>query len=220
WEAGEVAFKRAIELNQSNSEARAFYSHLLNILCRPQEAMRQIGLAVKLDPLNEFIRSLYAIDLVFVKRYDEAIQQAREVLKTSPSNLVALNAMKNYYQSTGQTERVFETMRRVNLVIQDTALVEVLDDAFARGGLRVASEEAARSLVARAETTFVSSMQIAGFFAEAGLNEEAFPWLEKAFAGRGPNMPYMGAFQTFSQLRDDPRFIDLLGRMNLRSCTE
>jgi hypothetical protein len=42
----------------------------------------------------------------------------------------------------------------------------------------------------------------------------ALDWLEKAVAERDPNMTYLG-LPTNDSLRSDPRFQDLLRRMNL-----
>jgi hypothetical protein len=44
--------------------------------------------------------------------------------------------------------------------------------------------------------------------------DEALEWLERAFETRDPNMPYI-ALPVFDPLRSDPRFQDLLRRMNL-----
>ncbi len=60
WEKGEEEFKKSIELNPNNALCRMFYAHLLNILHRPEEAIRQADLALKLDPSRPFILGLYA----------------------------------------------------------------------------------------------------------------------------------------------------------------
>jgi len=69
-------------LNESNNaQAHSAYSHLLNILGRPDEAMKQIEIAVELDPLNAKIKAFYGIDLLFVRKYDEAVKAFREALE-------------------------------------------------------------------------------------------------------------------------------------------
>jgi hypothetical protein len=44
--------------------------------------------------------------------------------------------------------------------------------------------------------------------------DQAMEWLEKAYAMRDPMMPYVGS-PYFDLLDDDPRYQDLLRRMNL-----
>ncbi len=65
WKGAEAAFKKSIALNPNDGLTHAVYSHLLNILGRPKEAMEQIDIALKLDPMNPFIITFYGIDLVF-----------------------------------------------------------------------------------------------------------------------------------------------------------
>ncbi len=84
WAGAEREFKRAIELNPNYPDARAYYSHLLNNMRRPDEAMAQIERAMELDPFNELFQAAYAVDLLYVRRYDEAIAQCRNVLRTVP----------------------------------------------------------------------------------------------------------------------------------------
>ena len=84
WETNEREFRRAIELEPNLADVRAFYSHLLIALKRPDEALAQIERAVQLDPFNAFVQALYGVDLYSVRRYDEAIVQLQSALKTSP----------------------------------------------------------------------------------------------------------------------------------------
>ena len=59
WDAADVAFRGAIELNPSYAEARMFYSHYLTMMGRAEEGTEQMRLALELDPLNPFVQGLY-----------------------------------------------------------------------------------------------------------------------------------------------------------------
>ena len=74
---------------------------------------------------------------------------------------------------------------------------------------------AAETLAEHSDTTYYSPFDIAQLYLCAGKNDQAFEWLEKSFDARDPNMPYVGALPLFDSLRDEPRFQDLLRRMNL-----
>jgi hypothetical protein len=60
----------------------------------------------------------------------------------------------------------------------------------------------------------ITAWHISNKYLFAGDREHALEWLEKAYQERDPNMPYLG-MPTFDSLRSDPRFLDLLRRMNL-----
>jgi hypothetical protein len=61
----------------------------------------------------------------------------------------------------------------------------------------------------------VNSFDVALLYAMAGENDQAFEWLEKSLEERSPHMPYVGAYAELAPLRSDPRFQDLLRKMNL-----
>jgi hypothetical protein len=60
----------------------------------------------------------------------------------------------------------------------------------------------------------VMAVDIAIKYICAGDKARAIDWLEKAYEDRDPNLPYLGK-PVWDTARDDPRFQDLLRRMNL-----
>lgn len=75
WECrkAETYFKKAIELNPNYSTARAYLSHVLSILHKPDEAMTQIETAIKLYPFNPLFQALYGMDLMYSRQFNKAI---------------------------------------------------------------------------------------------------------------------------------------------------
>jgi len=57
-------------------------------------------------------------------------------------------------------------------------------------------------------------MNIARLYIEAGDNDLAIEWFEKAYKEHLPNIPYLG-LPTHDPLSSDPRFVDLLRRIGL-----
>ncbi len=51
--------------------------------------------------------------------------------------------------------------------------------------------------------------------AHLGEKDQAFEWLEKAYEQREGLLMYLKGHPAFDPLRDDPRFLDLLRRINL-----
>jgi hypothetical protein len=74
---------------------------------------------------------------------------------------------------------------------------------------------AADLLASRARKTYVLSFDVAALYSIAGENAQALDWLEKGLEERSPHMPYVDAYLEFAPLRSDPRFQDLLRKMNL-----
>jgi serine/threonine-protein kinase len=216
WKSGEAEYRRAIELNPNLPDPRAPLSHLLNILKRPEEAMAQVQRALELDPLNSLFRDFYAMDLMYARRYDDAIAVLHDTLTTSPNDLVALSTLRSAYHMKHMYTEALEVWKASYAARGDQAAAEALARGFKEGGYPKALQRAAETLAARPRTAYVPAWQIGTLYTRAGLKEEALEWLEKAYQAHDPNMPYISVDPIFDILRDDPRFQDLLRRMNLK----
>jgi tetratricopeptide (TPR) repeat protein len=214
WEGAGEAFQRAIELNPNEPESLAVYSHFLNIMKRPDEAMAQIERAVELDPLNPMIQAFYSQDLLFARRYDEAIAQAQKALRTAPNHFVAKNALIEGYYLKGMYEEHLAAMKAYYATAGLKEVEDALDRGYAEAGYQGAMNLAAEALAASSEKALVLPRRIAEAFIFAGNNDRALDWLERGFEAHDPVMPYLGQ-PVFDALRDDPRFKDILRRMNL-----
>jgi TolB-like protein/tRNA A-37 threonylcarbamoyl transferase component Bud32/lipoprotein NlpI len=215
WEGAGKSFERAIELNPNYPDPRAFYSWYLFYMQRPEEAMAQIERALELDPFNAAFRSLYASDLMYARRYDDAIEDLRETLRTSPTDQLALSALRSAYHLKGMYEEALEIWRTWFDVKGDQEAAEALARGYEEAGYSGALSSVAELITERSRTTFVTPWQIATLYTRAGKNDEALDWLEKAFEAHDNNMPSISVDPIFDDLRDDPRFQDLLRRMNL-----
>ncbi len=216
WESGEAEYRRAIELNPNLPGSRASLSHLLNILKRPEEAMTQIQRALELDPLNALFRGFYAMDLMYAHRYDDAIAEIRDTLKTSPNDLIALSTLRSAYHMKQMYPEALEAWKASYAARGDQAAEDALAGGSKEGGYPMALQRVAEALVARSRTAYVPAWQIGTLYTRAGKKEEALEWLEKAYQAHDPNMPYISVDPIFDILRDDPRFEDFLHRMNLK----
>ena len=215
WLGAEPEFRRAIAINPSFPDARAYYSHLLMIMRRPEEAMQQIDLALQLDPFNPLFQSLYAVDLLFVDRVDDAIAQCRKTLRTAPDSPVALSILPGALFSKGMYQEAFAAWKTSLHASYGSEVERVFEQGYTKAGYRGAMRNVAEALVARSrEMPVVPSMDIGSFYLEAGDKVQALDWLERALEERDPNLPYIGGLAPDS-LRSEPRFQALLRRMNL-----
>jgi TolB-like protein/Tfp pilus assembly protein PilF len=217
WEGAETEFRTAIGLNPNYPEARAYYSHLLNILGRPKEAVPEIERALDLDPFNSLFQALYGMDLMYARRYDDAITLLRKTLQTTPNDPVALSTLRSALHMKHMDTEALEVWKQSFAAKGDREAGEALARGFEEGGYRGALRRVAETLAARSKTTYVSPWQIGTLYTRAGMKDEALEWLEKAYIARDQNMPYLSVDPIFDGLRDDPRFKDILRRMKLKS---
>jgi tetratricopeptide (TPR) repeat protein len=215
WESAGKSFERAIALNPNYPDARAYYSWYLFYMERPEEAMAQIERALELDPFNAAFRSLYAYDLMYARRFDEAITDLRETLRTAPMDQFALSAIMSAYHVNGMYEEAYEAWKTWYNVQDDNEAEQALVRGYEEAGYSGALSSVAELMIERSKTTFITPWQIATVYTRAGRNNEALEWLEKAFEAHDANMPSISVDPIFDDLHDEPRFQNLLRRMNL-----
>jgi tetratricopeptide (TPR) repeat protein len=209
--AAEPEWRRAIDLNPNFPDVRVFYSHYLNMMQRPAEAMAEIEQALGLDPFNALFRAFYAVDLLFTRRYDDAIAAAH----SAPDNPVAINTLWWAHSLKGTLKEAFAAAKGyLQFAYGDSDVENALDQGYAQAGYVEAMRRSAEALVARSRRVYVGPVDVAALFLDAGENTLALDWLEKAFDLRDPNLPYLG-IPFFDRLRPEPRYQALLGRLNL-----
>lgn len=164
----------------------------------------QIERALELDPFHAALRSLYAWDLMYAHRFDEAVPYLREALRTAPNDQMILSALKSAYHLTGRYEDALDIWRTWFDTKEDSEAEEALKQGYEEGGYSGALTSVAETLVGRSSTTFVTPWQIATLFTRAGKNEEV----------HDANMPSISVDPIFDNLRGDLRFQDLIRRMN------
>ena len=217
WDLKEAGaeWKRSVELNPNYAECLAAYSHYLMIMGRPEEAMRQIGHAVKLDPYNVMVVTFYAIDLYMARRYDEALDRALKARELQSGSPLAITALLYVYAAKGMEK---ETLAMVREYIKNYGLTDVdaaLDRGFKQGGFQGAMKTLAEKLVIPANQGLVLPSDVSLYFLIAGDRKNGLERIERAYEVHDPSVPYLG-MPIYDTIRSEPRFQALLGRMGLK----
>ena len=220
WIGGEREFRRAIALRPDYAEARAFYAHLLCILQRPKEALRQLERARELDPLDPLLAWIDGATLTMLGRYDDAIALYRSALDRSPGNPSALWLLWLQLHLSGRHAEAYPVLRQWTAASGDSTIAAALEEGYRRAGYEdavraVADLEAARAGTASTKTPFVAAWDVAIWYAAAGERDNTLDWLERAYREHDPTMPYLGVHPAFGFLHDDARFRELMQGMNL-----
>jgi serine/threonine-protein kinase len=213
WPAAEREWNRVLEGNPNDGGALASYSHFLMIMGRPQEAMEVAERALQVDPFAVNVQSFYVMDLVFARRYDEAIAAARATLQLQPNAPVARGGLYSALFMKGMFDEAL-AMDREDYA-GDGELLEALERGYSEAGYGGAQLRIAEVMAGRfRESGVPSAWTVANAYLCAGDRDQTFEWLERAYQDGDRNMPYLG-LPVYDSIRDDPRFQDLLRRMNL-----
>lgn len=212
WKNGESEFKRAIAINPNYADAHTMYSFFLSIMGRPEEAMKHIELAVRLDPLNPMIKATYSQVLFFSRRYDEAISVSRELLEMDPTNLATLDPLFNALHMKGRYEEAIEALKSyfTNMYKDFDHVFDQYPKLGYTGTLTLEGD----TLLAQSKTKYMLPIDLAYFFVFSGNKELALDCLEKAYEIHDPNTIIITS-PTFDILRNEPRFQELSKRLYL-----
>jgi len=86
-----------------------------------------------------------------------------------------------------------------------------MSQTYAFAGRR---SDAQKELKEYLKAPYVDPWQMAGYYAGFGEKDKSIEWLRKAYDERSANICLLKIAQEFDSLRSDPRFQDLLRRMN------
>jgi tetratricopeptide (TPR) repeat protein len=87
--------------------------------------------------------------------------------------------------------------------------------AYAQSGRRAAAQNVLDQLNQLSKKEYVEPVPTAQIYTALGEKDKAFEWLEKAYEERSWYLGFVKVDRPFDPLRSDPRFADLLRRMNL-----
>ncbi|MFQ5777792.1 MAG: protein kinase [Terriglobia bacterium] len=215
WLEAEKEFEAALELNPNDAAAYNYYAVELAMRGRTSDALRRIRQAEELDPLS--LRISYVVGALYnvAGRYDEAIAQCRKILDLDPNFAVAYHCLGWAFLLKGSPRESVEAFQKaVALSGESPPMRAALACAYAEAGKRNEALRILDDLQARARQGYVLSFHIALLHARLGHKDAAFEWLERAYQEHSDWMLWLKVARGFENVRDDPRFQDLLRRLN------
>jgi len=215
WEEGEKAFSRSLELNPNDAVAHMYYSHLLMILRKHDQAVIHAQLGLELSPMEPNVLSLYAVVMLDVGDYQSAIEHFEKALSIDPSFWFAIGNLLRAYIAAGDYEKWIELWKKYDC--WDDEIKETIEKVLHEDGFVAAIEE---FLKVNEEFGRVGCQM--GYyskflwFIQLKEYDKALDNLEKMFEISYQNLTYMATnLNHYGQLKTYPRYIALLEKMNL-----
>ncbi|MFQ5816610.1 MAG: protein kinase [Terriglobia bacterium] len=211
----EREYKQAIELNPNHSMAHVWSAYTLGEAGRWEEAVAAARRAQELDPLSLWANNA-AGEVFYLKReYDQAIKEFGKNLDLDPNDAGAYYFLAWPYEQKGiYAEAIALLEKAVTLSESVPIYVAGLGHAYALAGKRSEALKILDQLQGQTTLMPPSPFDMALVYIGLGDKEKAFEWLEKAYEERSMRLVFLKEGPRFDSLRSDPRFQDLLRRMN------
>ena len=215
WPDAEKEFRRAIELNPSFGEAHYGYALYLNSAGRHDEAIAEIQRALEVDPIV-FIQKVDAGSIyACAGQYDRAIKHLRDASDLKPNDVYVHAVLGDIYLYKGmQAESAAEYRKAAQLNGDPASRRLGLTAADAVSGNRTKASAILSDLAKLPEQYVDWPVHLARQYASLGEKNLAMAWLEKAYTERSYALLEIRCAREFDVLQSDPRFQDLLRRMN------
>jgi serine/threonine protein kinase/tetratricopeptide (TPR) repeat protein len=217
WAQSERTFRRAIELNPNEASAHLFYGQLLMVVGRFDEASREVERARAIDPLSSYASAMALWPLYLDRKFPEAMEAATRVAAADPKNASPHFVVGLSLSMTGHPKRGAEEFQRAYDLDPRPNYLAWVGWARARGGDRAGATRVLSDLKGLSKTSYVQPYNFAIMYAALGEPDSCITALKRGLELRSEEMLEIRASVAMDPLRGDPRFQQILRRMNLAS---
>ena len=210
WAGADASFQRAVEAEPGSPESVRSAASSAALLGRFDEALQLARRAVDLDPLNADSGASLAEIEYLMGQLDKAAADCKKALELNPDVVAAHMLLSQIYVMQGRPQNALPEIERVHY---DPVRAFLYAIAYHALGREKESDTALKELIAKYET--IDPYQIAEIYAFRNQTDEAFEWLDRAYAKRDDGLIATKVEPLLKSLHSDPRFAALLKKLNL-----
>jgi TolB-like protein/Tfp pilus assembly protein PilF len=211
--AAEREFERAIEINPRYAAGHHLFGLYLAMMGRYEEAYTEFQRAIRLDPLA-VSQNLLGFNCLYARRYDQAVSVFVKILELDPQDGPALCGLGWAYSWKGLHELAIAALRNGVNLWPGTSALTMLGEAYAAAQQRDNAQKVLEQLFVIAKERYVTPYGVARIYNALGQKDEALKWLETSYQQQSEWLLLLKVDARFDDLRSNPRFQDLMGRMN------
>jgi serine/threonine protein kinase/tetratricopeptide (TPR) repeat protein len=216
WPAAEVEFKQGIARNPNSALAHNQYAMYLAAMGRLSDAIAEVKRAQELDALSPIVNTDLGWYLLYSGRGSDAVDQFRKTLELDPAYLSARWGLgAAYVQQQLYGEAIEELKKAVSLSEGSPVPLGHLGFAYGLKGARADANRTLSELNTLADRQYVPSSTVALVYAGLGDKAKALDRLEQAYQEHDFAMVFLDVVPWFNSLRGEPRFQNLVSRMQL-----
>jgi eukaryotic-like serine/threonine-protein kinase len=216
WPEAEKEFRRAIQLNDNYASAHQWYANYLAAQGRFDEAIKETRRTQEIDKTSLIINAHFGLINFFAHRFEDSISECKKTVALDPSFFVARRYLGLSYAQKGMYPEAIAEFEKAIASSGGSPLMRAeYAHTLALSGDTERAQYELQSLIDLSKQKYLSSYHIAAIHVALKDKDRAFESLETAFRDRADWMAFLKVDPRFDSLHSDPRFADLLRRMNL-----
>jgi len=215
WPGAEQQAQRAIELNPNNASAYDVLGNYRSAVGRHEEALAQVERAYALSPRSVAIMVDRIIIPFLARRYDQAVANGKEAIALEPEIGAVHSFVAWPYAMAGHHQEAIAEAETGYRLDNNPLNESVLAFAYANAGQRNQAEKVLSDLREKLKKRYTCSYEVAVAYVYLGQTDTAFQFFEKAYQDRSDCMLGLGVDPRMDPIRSDPRYQELLRRMDL-----
>jgi serine/threonine protein kinase/tetratricopeptide (TPR) repeat protein len=218
WEEAERELKRAIDLNPNYAEAHRCYAEFLIYMGRFDEAFKELHHALELNPFSLPINREAGHIYYLSRKYDQAQEALKRTIEMNPNfplvhaELGLVYLQKSMFEEAlAEFEREKQALLASEMGMFQIGVNPIISITYACMG----NLEEAEKILEQAKSIVGMDYYKACYYFVIGEDDKGFECLEKAFVMKESFMRYIKVDPLFDNIRDDPRYKEILKKMNL-----
>jgi tetratricopeptide (TPR) repeat protein len=149
------------------------------------------------------------------RQFDKAIEMDRNDVARSAFGMYPHWDLARNYEAKGMHDEAIREWESALRILGYKDLANAMDRSFKSGGYKGALKECVSGMeMARAQGAPIPSFVLAEVYSYLGDRDHALAWLEKAYEERDDALSGLKFDVFWDNIRQDPRYQDLLRRMN------
>jgi adenylate cyclase len=215
FDGAELALRRAVASNPKYADAHWGLGSILPPNGQLDEAIEEMRTSLSIDPLAPQFSYFLARFLMFGRYLEEAKEQSKRASELDPTSFRPLLVSGQCNLLEGNNEEALALFQKA----LEVSGVNTVNSYIARALTALGREDEARTLLEQTGSgeDYVRSEFMASAYASLGEFDRAFEALETAFLDRSAGLIYLHVDPAYDSLREDPRYLDLVKRIGLKS---
>jgi TolB-like protein/DNA-binding winged helix-turn-helix (wHTH) protein len=210
WAGANASYQRAVALEPGNPENVRAAAYPALFLGRFDEALQLARRAIDLDPLNADSWAVLAEIESYLGPLAQSAADSKKALELDPDHWGSRVDLSRTYLLQGRPQDGLAEIEHVHNATHRAWLYALTYYALGR---KRESDAALSELITKYHAS--NAFEIATIYAFRNQTDEAFEWLDRAYAQRDPSMMSTKVEPLLNSLHNDPRFAALLKKLNL-----